>query len=323
MKARRIINFGNTSSVISLPKKWLDNNKLGKGDYVNVEERTDELIISSSNAKKDKIGYIQKINLDEFDFLHIEKKIISGYVNGTVLFEFHAENISKHVIDLKRVFQKLSGFEISSQTSNKLVYQDMINYDKISASDILKRVDYVVRETFDDLKNVKSKLNCQILFEKFIDLKRTYFLFYRVLHLFCNSPTQLKNFDLNIQSTMEMFQILKNIRNICKRCTDIGFAIYDYSLSGQENRTYQNYLTKLRNLYINLMKSYYLENFGLTNQSFEELKNIDNTLQELVGSSKNQYLNKIYLGQVILVDDLKDLGNIIMNKTIQNDLLSL
>src|SRR3989344_3870559 len=42
---RRIIKFGDSSHVISLPKKWIDKNNLKKGDLVVCNEETNELRI--------------------------------------------------------------------------------------------------------------------------------------------------------------------------------------------------------------------------------------------------------------------------------------
>ena len=42
MEFRKLISFGKTSFVMSLPKGWVVKNKLKKGDLIALEEREDE-----------------------------------------------------------------------------------------------------------------------------------------------------------------------------------------------------------------------------------------------------------------------------------------
>ncbi|MBS3134491.1 AbrB/MazE/SpoVT family DNA-binding domain-containing protein, partial [Candidatus Woesearchaeota archaeon] len=45
MEHRNLIKFGNSSFVISLPKDWIDRNKLKKGDAIFIEQNGSENLI--------------------------------------------------------------------------------------------------------------------------------------------------------------------------------------------------------------------------------------------------------------------------------------
>ena len=45
MTYRKIIGFGGSSFVVSLPKEWINKYGLKKGDVVNIEEESDMLRI--------------------------------------------------------------------------------------------------------------------------------------------------------------------------------------------------------------------------------------------------------------------------------------
>ena len=51
MDFRRIIAFGKSSHVVSLPKSWLNENKLKKGDLVYLEQDFDKLVIICLHGK--------------------------------------------------------------------------------------------------------------------------------------------------------------------------------------------------------------------------------------------------------------------------------
>ena len=57
MDYRKIISFGKTSFVMSIPKSWVIKNGLKKGDLVSLEENEGNLIMS---PKKDKIKEVLK-----------------------------------------------------------------------------------------------------------------------------------------------------------------------------------------------------------------------------------------------------------------------
>ena len=48
MDKRKIIAFGTNSFVISLPKIWIKNNRLNKGDVVNISLEGSDITISAS-----------------------------------------------------------------------------------------------------------------------------------------------------------------------------------------------------------------------------------------------------------------------------------
>ena len=52
MEPRKIIQFGNSSYVITLPQDWMKENNLDKGDKLNVTESGETLILSVANKEK-------------------------------------------------------------------------------------------------------------------------------------------------------------------------------------------------------------------------------------------------------------------------------
>ena len=49
MNKRKLIKFGKNSYVISLPKEWIEENKLGKGSEINLNKFDENLIISTES----------------------------------------------------------------------------------------------------------------------------------------------------------------------------------------------------------------------------------------------------------------------------------
>jgi antitoxin component of MazEF toxin-antitoxin module len=52
MEPRKIIKFGNSSYVVTLPYTWIKQNNLEKGYSINVKKKKDSLVISLDRSKK-------------------------------------------------------------------------------------------------------------------------------------------------------------------------------------------------------------------------------------------------------------------------------
>ena len=54
MEYRKLISFGKSSYVVSLPKSWVVQNKLKKGDLLYFDEKEKDLILSIQSGGGDK-----------------------------------------------------------------------------------------------------------------------------------------------------------------------------------------------------------------------------------------------------------------------------
>src|SRR3989344_5839866 len=87
METRKIISFGNSSYVISMPKAWIRENRLKKGDLLNIEEKKDELLIyPGQNDKKEEPKRIM-IEIDGKDISLIRTEVVSAYLTNYDIIE--------------------------------------------------------------------------------------------------------------------------------------------------------------------------------------------------------------------------------------------
>ena len=81
MDYRKIIKFGNSSHILSLPKDWLRKNKLKKGDLVYISENgNDELVLSPQLKDENQESEITITENSSIDELH--RKLVSSYMEG-------------------------------------------------------------------------------------------------------------------------------------------------------------------------------------------------------------------------------------------------
>ena len=145
---RKLISFGKTSFVMSIPKAWVQKNNLKKGNLISVEEKQGNLILSSqANAK----GAIEKIELNVTNLSPMIKRIIAslykgGYDEMDIIF-----STSEELKQIQEVIKETCiGFEIVEQGKK------MLKARKISDT-IYEEFDPVMRRTFLFLKSMASE----------------------------------------------------------------------------------------------------------------------------------------------------------------------
>jgi len=76
---RKVIQIGQTSKIISLPKQWADKNKIEKGDEISLNEVNNRLIIENPKFFQENTA---EFEIDKFDRTSIQLLIRSAYFSG-------------------------------------------------------------------------------------------------------------------------------------------------------------------------------------------------------------------------------------------------
>lgn len=135
---RKIIKQGLNGNTIYLPKKWIDSNKLSAGDFVDVEEDGNNLIISANEVK----FFERETNLEiKSSDYHTYRSIIGGLYRGgytkiTVTLEGSA-NINM----LNKIVNSVSGYEIVDVSKNVCVIRSLYESE---GADIRKYVQSMI-----------------------------------------------------------------------------------------------------------------------------------------------------------------------------------
>jgi len=161
MEYRKLIKFGKSSFVISLPKPWLNKNKLVKGDLLMVDQKSNSIVVSLQELKQSVIEADTK-NVDKMGPM-IERFIYALYRKGvdeirlnfkdaSILKEIHIA-IGKHAI----------GYEIIDQGRDYCVVKYIAG--------ALEGFDQVLRRIFLQLINMAEDSLDVLKSKKYEDLK--------------------------------------------------------------------------------------------------------------------------------------------------------
>ena len=104
MEYRKLIKFGNSSHIISLPNNWVKKNKLKKGDLIYLEENGNNELVLNSEIKKERIEPKEiVIDLANKDNDEIKREIHSAYINNFNTINLVGRNLNTKEIMIRKI----------------------------------------------------------------------------------------------------------------------------------------------------------------------------------------------------------------------------
>ena len=250
METRRIISFGTSSFVVSVPKTWIRENNLKKGDLIHIEDRKDELILSLGAGGKQEEPKRTLIEVDNKDLKLIRIEIVSAYLNNYDIIDIAGRQLEKLAPQVKGLIRNLTGLEIIQQTATKITAKDLLNLKEISIRTLIRRMDNITRSMLIDSIDCFSTDHFESIYERDMDVNRLVFLAFRVIRASMANPKLAKHVAIGNLELMYSRDIIMRIEKIGDQTKRIARHIRNASALTAEERH------ELSDLYKRLMNDY-------------------------------------------------------------------
>ncbi|MGA2665321.1 MAG: phosphate uptake regulator PhoU [Nitrososphaerales archaeon] len=185
MDARKVLEMGGGTVLISLPKSWAKRNGVVKGGSVLVEELSPSrlMVTPMSGEPKPKatvIGYPGE-NLS-----HVINDITGAYLIGSDIIKVEGtQTISREDRErIKAVLQRLVGLEIMDEDSKSLTLQFLPETSALDPEKIVRRMGSLTRGMLRDAAEALAKEDRKMLSliaERDDEVDRLYFLIVRAI----------------------------------------------------------------------------------------------------------------------------------------------
>jgi phosphate uptake regulator len=156
-ETRKLQFTGGSTYIISLPKKWIDQNQLTKGSVIKVREEEGGLlsIIPTETAMQQKLdeATIKVASKDTPDA--VIRKTVSAYLVGYNLIHIKAESqkplSAKQRHEVKSFSRNmLVGTELVTDTPGELTLQVLLSYPELSIQSALRRMSIITASMHRD-----------------------------------------------------------------------------------------------------------------------------------------------------------------------------
>ncbi|MBN2422169.1 hypothetical protein JXB41_02990 [Candidatus Woesearchaeota archaeon] len=247
---RKIIQIGNSTQLVSLPRSWVKKYKTKKGQEIDIKEEENRLIISTENI----IEYTPvEIDITDYDLSSALHAIQGAYRFG--YDEIKVKFSKKEIFDFKKkkeiavfdavniITSRLIGMEIISKKKDYFLIKDVSATSSKEFDNILRRIFLLLIEMSSELINIVQNRDMESLgsivdahdnitkFTSFClrllnkkgheDYRKTPFLFHiiasidKVTDNFKYISKDLKRIDLKI--TKNTFEMIKELNQAIQK----------------------------------------------------------------------------------------------------------
>ncbi len=230
MSTRKVIPLGNSSLVVSLPIEWVRQNKINKGDLVDVNIQNDQsLIITPEYERKpreDKISLTIEENETEESITRI---IIGCYLNGyeTIILKSKKKFSNKQHQAVRSTIKSLY-LRIIESTTSKITIQTLMDESKASVLLSIERMHLITGSMCDDVLNsmryrdmdlARSVVNLED------DVDQYLFFLLRLIRSALIYPPLASELELELVDCLDWQTLIYRIEHVADHITHIANSI--------------------------------------------------------------------------------------------------
>jgi len=290
MTTRKIIQFGKNSFVISLPKSWVESNRLSKGSEINIDETPSTVLVSPKNKEATQETKIKKINCEEYG-KKVGRSIISAYINNYSIIEIYGQNLSEYTNEIEEITHNLVALEIMEQTPRKIIIKDFLNTQDISIENIIKRMDIIIRAMFLEIDDIFLKSEKVDLGKRDYDVNRLFYVGQKLLNKLLDNPTLSKTLNVEIRETIFYWQIIDSLEKIADQQKRFARNLVVIEKDKQTKDTLKKSFEIITKQYLEIIRALYKlekhEADQILSNKTQLLNSLEETLEKTVLKQKD------------------------------------
>ncbi|MGI0004607.1 MAG: PhoU domain-containing protein, partial [Candidatus Nitrosotenuis sp.] len=209
---RRLQKIGSTI-LVSLPKEWVDANKLDKSAEVEIETSDNSISITVNKAERPSKEVVISYPLPQDE--NIVANIIGAYLLGYDIIRIKAKTTIP-VEDREKIrnsMRRLVGMEIIEEDSSNVNVQFLLDAATLNPEKILKRISSISLGMFNDVSQgliSDDRSNLQTLSNRDDEVDRQYFLLVRLIRSTISDKRLASVFNLENIDVLD-YRIAANI----------------------------------------------------------------------------------------------------------------
>ena len=316
MEYRKLIKFGNSSHIISIPNNWVKKNKLKKGDLIYFEENGNGELILNPELKKEEHQLKEiTINVNNKEASTIQREIMNAYINDIDIINIIGD-LKKYRKDIEEILKNLLVLEVMEQTPNKIVAKDFLNLNEISIPENIRRIDLTVRSMMNDLKeSINDGVdNFDNISYSDNNVNKVRFLLYRAINRSLKT-NKLEMFP-GVRSFMELLYyrlVINNLEDIADECKRISRFLRSAKIKRNEKNEIKKIYLDIEKSYLNVMKSYYSNNKQLAHDIASKKDEIINACTNLYKICDNKSVGVILEKLKGIESFIRDIARIVID----------
>ena len=336
-ETRKLQFTGGSTYIISLPKKWIDQNQLTKGSVIKVREEEGGLlsIIPTEIATQQKLDEATiKVSPKDLPDSLI-RKTVSAYLVGYNLIRVRAESqkqlSAKQRHELKTFSRNmLVGTEIVIDTPEELTLQVLLSYPELSIQSALRRMSIITasmhRDAITALKEL-DHLQAKEVATTDNEVDRFNLYIVRQLKTAIQNPRIIKEIGLkNARDCLGYRLVTKSVERTADHAASIAENILQ--LSKRLDKEMIQCLEEMSSIAVSMfetaIEALFRQDYALADSIVEKTKDVISLEKDAVVSSQKMDIEEApYLRLIIesirrTAEYASDIAEVVLNLTIES-----
>lgn len=222
---------------MSLPKEWVDANKLDKSSQVELETGQDSISISANKETRPTKELVISYPLPKEE--NIVADITGAYLLGYDIIEITSDSIipGEDREKIRNSMRRLVGMEIIEEDASHINMQFLLDSTTLNPQKILKRMSSIAIGMYDDATNgliADDKSNLQTLSKRDEEVNRQYFLLVRLIRSTLVDKRLANAFNLENIDVLDYRVAANLLENTGDSIVELSDFIYNSSLSKEQ-----------------------------------------------------------------------------------------
>ena len=321
---RRLQRIG-SSILVSLPKEWVDANKLDKSSQVELETGQDSISISANRETRPTKELVISYPLPKEE--NIVADITGAYLLGYDVIQINSKSIipGEDREKIRNSMRRLVGMEIIEEDASHINMQFLLDATTLSPEKILKRMSSIALGMYDEVSLgliSDDKSNLQTISKRDVEVNRQYFLLVRLIRSTLVDKRLANAFNLENIDVLDYRVAANLLENAGDSIVELSNLIYTSSLSKEYLKKifavvkdFNKFAEKSIDAFTTPNRLLAIEAISLHKQFEDKILNLKNTLD-----NKKQipidFLDLVYMFERIVQSwaDVADLVKPIYNK---------
>lgn len=338
-EVRKLQVTGGSTYVISLPKKWVTQNQLGKGSslFIRGEENGSLAILPPVLEKPEKTDEALIKVSPEDNPQQLIRKIVAAYLVGYNVVHMRSKNqqqlSSRQRVSLKTFArQLLVGTEIVTDTPIELTLQVLLSYPELSVPSALRRMCIIAASMHKDALTALKKLDRQLANDVIAtdnEVDRFHLYIIRQLKMAVQNPRIIKEIGLsNARECLGYRLITKTVERTADHAANIARNILLLKKPVDEKtvKRIEQMSALAVSSFETAIESLFKQDFNTAEAAILKAKEIISLGKEAVLHLKETEMEEI-INLRLLIESISrtaeyasDIGEIVLNLTVESEI---
>lgn len=220
MEIRRVQFTGGSSYILTLPKGWIDAQKIKKNDPIGIEVQADGTLLITKTIDQEPLQRKKEFSVDGItEPSYLFRLLIGAYISGiTTIVITSKERLPPFVRVVVRDFTRMTiGQEVVEENDSRILLKDLLNPSEMPFANSLKRMFVIVKAMHTDAITsimTKNPLLAADVTARDNDVDRLHWLIARQTHMILSNIALSKKMGVSPGMAVHYFVISRIIERI-------------------------------------------------------------------------------------------------------------